>query len=365
MNKTKILFLLHLPPPVHGSSMVGKWIKDSEQINTTFSTSYINLLASSNIKETGKLSVAKVLSTLKIIFTLIQRLIIVKPNKIYFALTTTGFAFYRDVLLVFIIKLFGCKIVYHLHNKGVQRASERKINNCFYNYVFRNSQVILLSEHLYSDISKFVTKPQIFICPNGIPEVDIKDILIKNHESKTVQILFLSNLIESKGVLVLLEALKTLNEENINFEAIYVGGEGDISSGLLNRKIVEYNLTNKVKYLGKKYGNDKNKIFQQSDIFVFPTSYSNECFPLVLLEAMQFKLPLISCPEGGIPDIVQNNYNGFLVPKQNSRVLAEAIKKLIDDPELRKVMGENSFREYCKKFTLETFEQNLCVILKQ
>ena len=73
----------------------------------------------------------------------------------------------------------------------------------------------------------------------------------------------------------------------------------------LNQKINDLNLQEYVTYLGKKYGDYKYEIFQSSDIFVFPTFYHNECFPLVLLEAMMFGLPVISTSEGGIPDIVK------------------------------------------------------------
>ena len=54
LNQRKILFILHLPPPVHGSSMVGKYIKDSKNINTSFDAQYINLSTSKTVDEIGK-----------------------------------------------------------------------------------------------------------------------------------------------------------------------------------------------------------------------------------------------------------------------------------------------------------------------
>ena len=51
MKNNRILFLLHLPPPVHGSSMVGKWINESELVNGSFDCRYINLLASKSVNE--------------------------------------------------------------------------------------------------------------------------------------------------------------------------------------------------------------------------------------------------------------------------------------------------------------------------
>ena len=90
----KILFLLHLPPPVHGSSMVGQFIKESELINGNFKCDYINLLASTNITETGKVSFKKVMGFVTIWFNLLAKLIKNKTQPCYVALTTTGAAFY-------------------------------------------------------------------------------------------------------------------------------------------------------------------------------------------------------------------------------------------------------------------------------
>ena len=64
--------------------------------------------------------------------------------------------------------------------------------------------------------------------------------------------------------------------------------------------------------MGRKYGEEKERLFRESDIFVFPTYYDIECFPLVLLEAMQYGLPCVNTDEGGIRDIVVND-SGFTV----------------------------------------------------
>ena len=57
--KYKVLFIMHMPPPVHGAAMMGKYIHDSKLINETFECRYINPSASSNIKEVGKLNIGK------------------------------------------------------------------------------------------------------------------------------------------------------------------------------------------------------------------------------------------------------------------------------------------------------------------
>ncbi|MGY5354880.1 glycosyltransferase family 4 protein [Wenyingzhuangia sp. IMCC45467] len=364
MKKTKILFLLHLPPPVHGSSMVGKWIKDSTVINNTFNCFYINLLASKKVSDSGKVTFAKLWGMVMVGWLLIKKLIKQKPDICYLALTTTGPAFYRDVLLVTIMKIFGVKRTYHLHNKGVAKAAKNKINHWMYAFVFSKAKVILLSEHLYQDIQEFVSIENIHICPNGIPKSTISD-KKEIKEDKTPVILFLSNLIESKGVFVLLEALHILKKKKIAFKGIFVGGEGDINTIQFNRKKEELGLSDQVEYLGRKYDKEKETIFKQADIFAFPTHYSNECFPLVLLEAMQVSLPILSTNEGGISSIIEEGKTGFLIPQKNSKVLAEKLQILIEQPELRVKMGQEGFKKYNEEFILTKFEENLTSILNK
>ena len=363
--KKKILFLLHFPPPVHGSSIIGALIKDSQQVNDSFSCRYLNLLASQKVSDSGKLSLRKLFDFWKTFWSLRHELVYQKPDLCYFALTTTGIGFLKDVLLVFLIKITGVPVIYHLHNKGIDKFSRSGIFRFLYRYVFNGSKVILLSELLYSDVSRYVNQSQIFICPNGLPITNSLVNIPSAWERNEVKILFLSNLIESKGVFVLLDSLVVLNRKNIQFSLSIVGGEGDINESRLNEAILERSLTSKVHYLGSKHGDAKNRVFKETDIFLLPTYYSNECFPLVLIEAMQYSLPVISTFEGGIPDLVEHNKTGFLVPQRDVNALAHYLETLILNPELRTSMGQAGRRKYESEFTQAHFENRLVQILKQ
>ncbi len=122
---------------------------------------------------------------------------------------------------------------------------------------------------------------------------------------------------------------------------------------------------NAIMYWGAKYGVEKDALFRNTDIFVFPTFYHNECFPLVLLEAMQYGLACISTSEAGIPDIIDNGKTGLIVPKKDSIALAESIEKLINDRMLCQQMGQAGRKKYEERFTLDVFEKNICRILEE
>lgn len=113
------------------------------------------------------------------------------------------------------------------------------------------------------------------------------------------------------------------------------------------------------RYLGRKVGSEKEEIFQQADIFVFPTYYDNECFPVVLLEAMQHRLPIVTTDEGGIADIVQDGVNGFVCARQDASAVAQQLTLLLTDSSLREQMGEAGFHTYLKHFTIQEFESKM------
>jgi len=357
----KILLILHFPPPMHGAAKVGLMLKESARFNSFFNTRYINLGLSKSVKQIGKNPILKIIRYLLIIYRCLLCLIKFKPDICYFTLNSKGLGFYKDIPIISILKIFNVKITYHLHNKGVKEKSSRILDNILYAYVFRNSFVILLSEHLYSDIRKYVNVSQVYYCPNGIHKSTLK-IHQDLESSKDFEILFLSNLIKSKGVFVLLEACRKLKEKNLKFNCKYVGGIGDISEREFNNKIKEFELISYVQYLGKLEGLEKDTILNGSDVLVLPSS--NDCFPLVILEAMQFHLPVISTIEGGIPDIVQDNKTGYLVEKGDVNALTEKIERLIKHPGLKQALGIAGYKRYKEKYTLKIFENRIIEILK-
>lgn len=377
-DSKRILFLLHLPPPIHGSSIVGQIIKESSIINNGFESNYVNLLASKNVADSGSVNFSKIIGFALTWFKVLKLILYRYPSTCYFALSTTGKALYKDVLLIILLKIFNIKLIYHLHNKGVSEHKHKRIYRVFYNYIFKDVKVILLSKFLYPDIQAFVPYSEVYICANGVKdEVSEFDYIKQNWQQndlgdaqqmsveKVVQILFLSNLIETKGVLILLEACELLMKRNIPFKCIFIGSEGDINTSQINMEIIRLGLQLHVNYLGKKYGEEKSKAFLDADIFVLPTFYPYECMPLVLLEAMSYSLPAVATFVGGIPDEIEDNITGFVISQKDSLALADKLELLIKSPELRHKMGQAGRKKFERKFTVKKFEQRLANILQE
>lgn len=178
-----------------------------------------------------------------------------------------------------------------------------------------------------------------------------------------MNVLFLSNMIAEKGVWTIVEAAKLLHEKGVEVAFHFVGKWSDISEDMFRKAIEEYHLENVCFAYGGKYGKEKDEFWNAADVFVFPSFYHNECFPLVLLEAMQHHLPCISTTEGGIPGIIDDGETGYLIEKHDFHSLADKLEFLYQHLDVRKDMGEKGYRKFRNEFTLRKFEERMVEIL--
>lgn len=352
-----------MPPPVHGAAMVGQYLHDSLLIQNSFNCRFINLSTSRDLSVIGRSRPVKFITLVKLIFHVIKEIFLFKPDLFYMTLSAKGSGFYKDFLIILILKLTGVKMLFHFHNKGVASRQNRFIDNLLYKIVFYKSYCILLSPLLYFDIQKYIPKNHVLFCANGIPDLDY--FRMKKKESEVCQILFFSNMMIEKGVYILLEACKILHNKGVTFITCFVGAWSDINENDFNTFVFLNNLQENVFYKGAKYGVEKSVYFEHADIFVFPTYYNNEVFPLVILEAMQYNLPVVTTREGGIPDIVEDGKTGYLVNKNDPKDLADKIELLINNPFLRQQMGEAGKEKFQNNYTISIWENNMFNILKE
>lgn len=359
MKNNKILFIAPLPPPIHGSSMVSQYIKDSKLITDAFKCDFINLSTSRRMEEIGKRNIKKILRFITSYFILLLKLLTHRYDLCYLAITCHGIGFLKDAPFVLLCKLFQSKVVIHQHNKGMSNCVNRWPYRYLLPLVYHKTKVILLSWFLYDDISKVVKREQVMICPNGIPEIENP----KSNINAMPNLLFLSNLIESKGIYVLLDACEILKEKGYRFICHVVGGETkSINRCIFESEIRKRNLEELVVYHGAKYGTEKIAYLNKADIFVQPTY--EDCFPLTIVEAMAYGKPVVSTTEGAVPDLVKNGVNGYVCERKNPKSLAAALEKLLENETLRRNMGKEGYERYRNLYTLNVFENNMCEILK-
>ena len=143
----------------------------------------------------------------------------------------------------------------------------------------------------------------------------------------------------------LFKALSFLPE--CGFKVALVGG-GE-REALFRREVEKQGLNGRVMFLGER--RDVPQVLAASDIFVLSSNW--EGLPRSIIEAMMSGLPVVATRVGGVPELVEDGVTGFLVPPKNPQALAKVLQRLLDDPELRRRMGQAGREKALREFTLD------------
>ena len=167
-----------------------------------------------------------------------------------------------------------------------------------YRFAFADARVIVLGEPLYREIECWVARERVSIVPNGVRDARAEQPPVPA-PGRPVRILFLSNMLEEKGPLVLLEALALIAGGGVAFEAVFAGAwRGDLTPEAFAAHVQALGLDDRVHHRGPVHGGGKDRLFAAADIFVLPTHYAHEALPLVVIEAMMHGLPVVTTSRG-------------------------------------------------------------------
>jgi glycosyltransferase involved in cell wall biosynthesis len=200
----------------------------------------------------------------------------------------------------------------------------------------------------------------------GIPGLDEKAVSIhhgldveryppasKRHEPPLL--LAVGRLVEKKGLEYLIKACRELVDQGREFVCHIIGPGPEQQK--LEALIAKLGLQDIVKLSGGLPHEEVIEQYDQATIFVLPcirgSDGSLDGIPNVLPEAMAMELPVVSTTVSAIPELVQDQVNGLLVPPGDVQALVEALARLLDDPLLRTQLGKNGKRTVMEKFDIE------------
>ena len=163
-----------------------------------------------------------------------------------------------------------------------------------------------------------------------------------------LRILDVGRLVPEKGAPVLLDAVELLTQRGIAVELRLVGG-GDLDAEL-TRIIDERGLADRVTLVGSVGQDDIVAQYHWADVFCLPSF--QEGLPVVLMEAMATELPVVTSTINGIPELVKDGSNGYLLPPGRADLLADALAKLAADPGLRLQYGVQARLDVIEGFSL-------------
>lgn len=367
MKKTKLLCILHYSPPAHGASKVGDFIKSSEKLKDEFDCRFIKIKSSDTIGDIGKVNFKKIWFVIELFFKILFTVIVFRPNKIYFTASIRGVAFYRDFLLSNIWKLYklfkSCEVYYHYHTKGVSEFVKSNRNKKLTSYFLKDINLVLLSPMLEADFDEVKTFKKVYYLPNGVEdnydEKSFENYISNKKFDKKINVLYLSNMIKEKGYFEVVKLAHSQKEQNIHFH--FAGGwQKEEDEKEFFEYIKKNDLEKSVTFHGFVNGTQKKELFEKSHVFIFPTRYKNEAFPLSVLEAFSYGLPCLSTDEGSIPYIIDKKSGVVVNDLKNLTKEFENIKGNYINIETARYCRER----YLENFSLEQFEENLIKVLR-
>lgn len=148
-------------------------------------------------------------------------------------------------------------------------------------------------------------------------------------------ILFLGRLDERKSPDVLMRAAMKMLEEHPESRLIF-GGDGFVER--YKSLARELGIEQQCEFLGWITGEEKERLFHRAGIYCLPSK--NEGMPMSVLEAMAHGIPTVATPVGGVPQIIENGNNGFIVQVDDESALSSVLCKLADSSELRSMIGD-------------------------
>lgn len=261
-------------------------------------------------------------------------------RKILHIHSASGKSFVRKSIIAFWGRVIGFKIVFHCHGGRMKEYVEQVGVHKVRSTLGKCDVVVVLSKSWEIWYRHTFHLNNIEVLNNSIDLFPMRE--GKKHRSGKVRFLFMGEICERKGVWDLLETVRNLREELDDRFEVIIGGSGETDK--LNAKIDEFGLTDIVKPVGWIAGDEKVEILESADVILLP-SYI-EGLPVCILEGFAFGLPAIATTVGGIPDLVQNGYNGRLITPGDVTALAESMKEFIENPDVVESYSTNALKSF-------------------
>lgn len=318
-----MVIVAHLPPPVHGSSLVASTIANYTLART------INIGLMGSLDKHGKLTFRKVLLFLKTLITILQ----VKDEQVLYIPTAKGATIWRDLIYLTCLKIRRNSISLYYLNK----SDKKKMSlNYGIRYLTQKLGLLILTDKLLVENTLAPISQDYRILPLWSRfEYSEQEI------SVTKRVGFFSNNYRFKG----LDIFEEIVRANPEIEFIVAGANGDYT-------ISEYiNL----KPLGPLNAKEAREFYKSIDILIYPSR--DDCFPLTILEALSAGVYVLGSSVGAIPSLLDEGKGKVLELSEFQTVKIEEFW-----PSLDKKKSVSSCAT--AKWNLNQFNQNISTILE-
>ena len=352
---TNITFIGQFPPPMHGLS---------KAVETLYNSSLKNKYAFKAINITNN----KIF-----ILNLFKILLSPRQDLYYFTISQTKGGNLRDIIILKLLQWKGSKCIIHLHG-GYYRTLidsdcgklQRKLNYKVLNHI---AGAIVLGNSLRNIFKGLISEDKIFVVPNCVD----KQFILSNQEfqrkydtlcnQSVIQVLYLSNFIETKGYKEVLKLAKKVQTQQNQFFHFHFAGKfyKEEDKNYFYNYINDNKLNNIVSYHGIVLGDKKKDLLKSCNIFILLTRYPNEGQPISILEAMGNAMGIITTNHAGIPDITKDKLNGLVVDKNNINLneIYDYIQYLNQNRNVLKGIASTNYQTAITQYTEAQYISNL------
>lgn len=343
------MLLGKLPPPYIGPAVATQIILGSTLLAERFDLHHFDTRINASVSEMGKFRLSKLAVLGRMYSAFRQKMRRVKPAVVIVPIAQTPAGFLKDVPFIRIASAAGAEVIVQLRGSEFREMYYRlgawRQRRLRYE-LGKAGAAVVLGDNLRYIFEGFFPDDRIYTVPNG------GDFSFPERKNKALRVTYLANCLPGKGLKELLLALDILAREKDlpAFEFRAYGSWDNASYRSDCEAIADRPHMGHCRFTGPVSGDAKWQALADSDIFVFAPK-SPEGHPWSLVEAAAAGLPLISTDRGAIAQNVIDGRNGFLLSDPNPEHLAEALRKLLTDPVLRKSMGAESRKLYEERFT--------------
>lgn len=375
--KTPVLVCLSLPPPHSGEETLSLNLKKGldEIASPDLSLHYFDISNKKGNTTRGKFGFGNVSAVTRLAFQFFKTLLKLRPSVVYLPIAQNRLGFLKYSLFIALATLFRCKVVATLGGSNFHRFFENAsfVLKVWIRMILKRIDVLIVQgQDLKGQFEGLIDFKKMEVVHPGIDSAPLLKCEKKEKLSEDINVLFVGCLSKAKGVFDLLQAVSLCVAQ---FPKIHFHLAGEVlqrERNILNIDNPKDNREAFFEWLSKPMvkpyvtlhgvltGENLFKLYQQADIFILP-SYC-ESFPMVLMEASAFGLPLITTRVGANEEVYQEGKNALFVSIGSPQELAQKILTLARDPILRKKMGDNN-REKIKNFTHLDFAKKIATLL--
>jgi glycosyltransferase involved in cell wall biosynthesis len=351
----RVLVVGQTPPPYGGQAMMIHRLVNSELDGIKIV--HVRMAFSSSMGEIGRFRLSKLFHLVSLIVQITYHRLMSGARVLYYPPGgPQKVPMFRDIVILCCTRWMFDKTIFHFHASGLAELYERLPGwqqALFRAAYFGVDAAVRISE-LTPEDGKLIGAKREFIVPNGIDD-PWSSLPERSDEPASVErplrILYVGVLHEGKGLLTLVDACRRLKSTGVEFQLDLMGqpeSEGFLAR--LQARIADAGIDQQVQFLGVLNGADKWAAYARADVLCHPTYY--DTVPVVVLEAMAARLPVVSTNHSGVPSLVADGHTGLLVDPRDDAALAEALRRVAIDGRLRLSLGAAGRARFEREFTL-------------